>query len=101
MVGQRFFANWARFRLYPTKIPPFEPQFHAEFENEGPRASFFDFDAVFDYFYISQGTPLRRPDWPLADYILFDWRMGDCDCKKNKNSPGLWPSVSDPAIGWL
>ena len=33
-----FFTNWARFRFYPAKISPFEPQFHAEFENEGPRA---------------------------------------------------------------
>ena len=41
-----FFTNWARFRFYPTKIPPFEREFHAEFENEGPVASFFDFDAV-------------------------------------------------------
>ena len=46
------FTNWARFGFYPTKIPPFEPQFHAEFENEGPMASLFDFDVVFDYFYI-------------------------------------------------
>ena len=48
------FTNWARFRFYPTKIPPFEREFHAEFENEGPRASLFDYDVVFDYFYIKK-----------------------------------------------
>ena len=37
-----FFTNWARFRFYPTKIPPFEREFHAELENEGPGASFFE-----------------------------------------------------------
>ena len=50
-LEQCFCTNWARFRFYPTKIPPFEPQFHAEFENEGPKASFFDFDIVVNYFY--------------------------------------------------
>ena len=49
-----FVTIWARFRFYPTKIPPFERAFHAEFENEGPGASFFDFDAVFDYFYVKK-----------------------------------------------
>ena len=33
-------------------MAPFEPQFHAEFENEGPRFSFFDFDIVFNDFYL-------------------------------------------------
>ena len=50
-----FVTNWARFRFYPTKIPPFEQEFHAEFENEGPGALFFDFDVLFDYFYIKKG----------------------------------------------
>ena len=52
MLEHCFCTNWARFRFYPTKIPPFEPQFHAEFENEGPRASFFDFDIVFNDCYV-------------------------------------------------
>ena len=54
-----FFTNRARFRFYPTKIPPFEREFHAEFEHEGPGASFFDFDIVVDYLYIEKtvGTP--------------------------------------------
>ena len=43
-----FFTKWARFRVYPTKIQPFERKFHAEFENEGPGASFFDVDVVFE-----------------------------------------------------
>ena len=47
-----FCTNWERFRFYPTKIAPFELQFHAEFENEGPRASFFDFNIVFNDFYV-------------------------------------------------
>ena len=43
-----FCTNWAPFKFYPTKVAPFEPQFHSEFENEGPRASFFDFGIVFN-----------------------------------------------------
>ena len=49
-LEQCFVTTWARFRFYPVKIPPLEPQFHAEFENEGPRASFFDFDIILHYF---------------------------------------------------
>ena len=49
-----FCTNWARFRFYPTKIPPFEPQFHAEFENESPRAWFLCFKVVFCCFYINK-----------------------------------------------
>ena len=49
-----FFTNWARFRFYPTKIPPFEPQFHAEFENEGPRACFLCVFVVACSFYIKK-----------------------------------------------
>ena len=49
-VGTFVFTNWARFTFYRTKVPPFEREFHAEFENEGPGASFCDFDVVFEYF---------------------------------------------------
>ena len=31
--------------------PPFEPEFYAEFESEGPGASFFDFDVVLNDFH--------------------------------------------------
>ena len=49
-----FFTNWARFGFQTMKIPPFEPQFHAEFENEGPRASFFHSDVVFVYLFMKK-----------------------------------------------
>ena len=59
-----FFTNWARLKFYATKIPPFEREFHAEFENEGPGASFLDFDAVFNDFSIKQNQkiiPAKKP----------------------------------------
>ena len=55
-----FFTNWARFRFCPTKIPPFERAFHAEFENEGPGASFFNVDVALDYCY------LKNKGWNTA-----------------------------------
>ena len=66
-----FCTNWARFRFYPTKIPPFEREFHAEFENEGPGASFFDFDVVFDYFVLKKNDLLRKNSGAQARLNFF------------------------------
>ena len=39
-------------------MAPFESEFHAEFENEGPWALFLDFDIVFTHFYT--GRPAQN-----------------------------------------
>jgi len=51
-------------------MAPFEPQFHAEFENEGPGASFFDFDIVFNNFYVSPVCAPTRSSLMTGRYSL-------------------------------
>ena len=62
-------------------MAPLEPQFHAEFESEGPRASFFDFDAVSMYFYIKKRPALKSgyPPPRLAPGWFYVFLIGEWD----------------------
>ena len=57
------------------ELVPFEPEFHAEFENEGSRAWFLDFNVVFNDFHVEKANKKGLAGWPAGRFFLLFFLM--------------------------